>query len=118
MTKKNGNGQNSVATSAQENEDINYADTMYDAFLKSMTWFVGGKGVVVTIKDSDTNVWVEKSASKNKLIYKFLAENGGRKRSVEINSATWWDYSLFSGDTIKSICNHLNALVNYMIKKG
>ena len=117
MEKNIKNGQSAKAESAQENEDINYADTMYDAFLKSMTWFVGGKGVVVTIKDTDTNVWVEKSASKNKLIYKFVAENGGRKRSVEIDSATWSDYSLFSGNTINAISNHLTALVNYMIKE-
>lgn len=95
-----------------EEDDKNYADTMYDAFLKSMTWFVGGKGVVVTIKYTGTNVWVEKSTRKNGLSYKFVAENGGRKRSFEVDSATWSDYSLFSGDMLKTIANELYRLFN------
>lgn len=101
-----------------EEDDKNYADTMYDAFLKSMTWFVGGKGVVVTINYTGTNVWVEKSKTKNGLSYKFVAENGGRKRSFEVDSETWSDYSLFSGDMIKAISNYLSALVNNMIEEG
>lgn len=107
MNKNLMNGQSAKAASAQENEDINYADTIYDAFLKSMTWFVGGKGVVMTVKYTNTHVWVEKSTTKNKLSYKFVAENGGRKRSFEVDSATWSDYSLFSGDMLKTIATEL-----------
>lgn len=118
MEKNIKNGQSAKAASAQENEDINYADTMYDAFLKSMTWFVNGKGVVVTIKDTGTNVWVEKSTTKNKLIYKFVAENVGRKRSFEVDSATWSDYSLFSGDMLKSIATELYRLIHKNEKEG
>lgn len=99
-------------------KEINYADTMYDALLKSMTWFVNGKGVVMTVKYTNTNVWVEKSTSKNKLIYKFVAENGGRKRSFEVDSTTWGDYSLFSGDMIKAIAEQLSTLVNENEKEG
>ena len=118
MTKKIENGQSAKAASAQENEDINYADTIYDALLKSMTWFVNGKGVVMTVKYTSTNVWVEKSTSKNRLIYKFVAENGGRKRSFEVDSATWSDYSLFSGDMLKSIATELYRLIHKNEKEG
>lgn len=118
MEKNVKNGQNCVAASAQENENINYADTMYDAFLKSMTWFVGGKGVVMTVKNTNINVWVEKTTSKNRLSYKFVVECNGKRRSVEVDSRNWSDYSLFSGEMIKVISNHLSEVVNYMIKEG
>lgn len=112
MEKENLNGQSAKAASAQENENINYADTMYDAFLKSMTWFVNGKGVVMTVKYTNTNVWVEKSTTENGIIYKFVVENGAKKRFIEVNSATWSDYSLFSGDMLKIIATELYRLIH------
>lgn len=97
------------------------------AFLKSMSWFVNGKGVEVYLADKDgcmldRKVWVEKQLTEKGLVYKFVLvinlDTESKKHSIEVSSSTWSDYDLFKGNMFSAIAREFAMFILKNEKEG